>query len=305
MLPQSDRAGLLYALAGFCLLTIGDAIIKGVDGAWPPTATASLRYVIGAVALTVLLVAKEGLAPLRHIPDLRFQWLRGAAVGFATISFFAGIWLMPLTEAIAIVFTQPMITAFLAAAFLGERLRMSTIIATIIAFVGVLIILRPNFALIGWAALLPLGASVGMSVLMTANRAVAGRGSALAMQAYVAIFAAIVLVVVTTAGWVSGMPNLALSAPSGDVVLRCAMVAVTASTAHFLIYKATELAGAGTIAPMTYGQLIMASVLGYLFFQEIPDRETMLGAAIIVGSGLWLWVSGRKPIAQSPISPTR
>ncbi|APE29143.1 DMT family transporter [Aurantiacibacter gangjinensis] len=298
-MQQSDRAGLLFALAGFCLLTVGDAIIKGVDGAWPPTAVASLRYTIGALGLTALLLLQEGAKPLERIPDLRFQWLRGASVGFATVCFFAGVWLMPLTEAIAIIFTQPMITALLASVFLKERLRASTIAASVIAFIGVLIILRPNFAAIGWAALLPLGAAVGMSVLMTANRAVRGQGSALAMQAYVAIFGAITLLAFTLIGHLSGAESLQLSPPSADVVVRCLIVACTASAAHWLIYKATESAGAGTIAPMTYGQMIMASVLGYIFFSEVPDRETIFGAAIIIGSGLWLWWQGRVRMIDS------
>ena len=191
---QSDRAGLLFALAGFCTLTIGDSIVKGIDGAWAPTAIAAWRYALGAIGLTALLVMKQGLQPLREIPQPGIQWLRGAGVGFATICFFASVWLMPLTEAIALAFTQPMFTAILAAIFLGEKLRWQTVAATLVAFVGVLIVLRPNFAAIGLGALLPLGAAFGMAVLMTANRAVAGRGSALAMQSYVAIFATIILV---------------------------------------------------------------------------------------------------------------
>ena len=121
-MQQSDRAGLLFALAGFCTLTVGDSIVKGIDGAWAPTAIAAWRYALGAIGLTALLVVKQGLQPLREIPQPGMQWLRGFGVGLATICFFASVWLMPLTEAIALVFTQPMFTAILAAIFLGEKL---------------------------------------------------------------------------------------------------------------------------------------------------------------------------------------
>ena len=292
-MQQSDRAGLLFALAGFCTLTIGDSIVKGIDGAWAPTAIAAWRYALGAVGLTTLLVMKQGWAPLRNIPRPGMQWLRGAGVAIATICFFAGVWLMPLTEVVALAFTQPMITAILAAIFLREKLRWQTVAATLVAFVGVIIVLRPNFAEIGLGALLPLGAAFGMAILVTANRAVAGRGSALAMQAYVAIFATVILLVAMVIGHLSGMAELQVEWPVWHITARVAVIAVTASAAHWLIYLGTERAGAATVAPMTYGQLIAASLLGYLFFDELPDLTAMLGAILIILSGLWLWYLGR------------
>ncbi len=292
-MQESHRSGLLFALAGFCALTIGDSIVKGIDQAWAPTAVAALRYVLGALGLTALLVWSEGTAPLRRIPNPRIQWLRGGAVAMATICFFAGVWLMPLTEAIALVFTQPIFTAILAAAFLGERLRWQTVAATLVAFAGVLIVLRPNLAEIGVAAVLPLAAAFGMAVLVTANRAVAGRGSSLAMQAYVALFASIFLLVGMVIGHFSGLAQLRLEWPEWHVPARIAIIAVTASTAHWLIYMGTERAGAATVAPMTYGQLIAGSLIGYVFFSEVPDLTAMAGAALIILSGLWLWHQGR------------
>lgn len=292
-MQQSDRPGLLFALAGFCTLTIGDSIVKGIDGAWAPTAIAAWRYGLGALGLTAILLMKEGVQPLRNIPNPGMQWLRGAGVGVATICFFASVWLMPLTEAIALVFTQPMFTAILAAVFLGEKLRWQTVAATLVAFVGVLIVLRPNFAEIGLAALLPLGAAFGMSVLVTANRAVAGRGSALAMQAYVALFATVILVAAMVLGHFSGLAQLEVHWPVWHIWARVAIIAVTASAAHWLIYMGTERAGAATVAPMTYGQLIAASLIGYFFFAEVPDLTAMAGAALIVMAGLWLWYEGR------------
>jgi drug/metabolite transporter (DMT)-like permease len=292
-MQQSDRAGLLLALAGFCTLTIGDSIVKGIDGAWAPTAIAAWRYGLGALGLSVLLVMKQGPRALFNVPRPGMQWLRGAAVAIATICFFAGVWLMPLTEAIALAFTQPMFTAILATLFLGEKLRWQTVAATLVAFVGVLIVLRPNLAEIGLAALLPLAAAFGMAVLVTANRAVAGTGSALAMQAYGAIFATVILVAMMVIGHFSGMDELRLEWPAWHIPARVAIIAVTASAAHWLIYMGTERAGAATVAPMTYGQLIAASLVGYIFFSEVPDLTAMLGAGLIVLAGLWLWRQGR------------
>ena len=298
-MQQSDRAGLLFALAGFCLLSVGDVVVKSMADEWTPTAVAAVRYALGAVGLSALLLAAEGTKPLRRVPRPAVQALRGLGVGVATLAFFGSVWLMPLADAVAITFTQPMITAVLASLFLGERLRKATLVAIAVAFAGVLVILRPNFAEIGFAALLPLLCALGMAVLVTANRAASGSGSALAAQAYVAIGGAAVLVSAAAIGHASGFEALRFYWPEWHVLARTAFVAVSASTAHWLIYMGTERAGAATVAPMTYSQIIVATALAWIFFGEAPDLVAMLGAALIVGAGLWLWSRSRRSTAPT------
>lgn len=298
-MQQSDRAGLLYALAGFALLSLGDAIIKGMAGLWPPTAMAAARYVIAAVALSAMLAAKQGRGALWPMPRAGLQWWRGAGVALASVAMFTAVWLMPLAEATAISFTQPMLTALLAVPLLGERLRPAAIAATCLAFAGVIVVLRPNFAEIGLAALLPLLSALGMAVLMIANRAAAGAGSALAMQAYVAITGTVLLLLATVIGHFSGIERFAMHWPQWDVLARCGFIACSATLAHWLIYNGTMRAGAATVAPMTYVQLLAAVVLGWVFFGELPDAIAMAGAGIIVAAGLWLWYLGRARIAPT------
>ena len=292
-MQQSDRVGLLFALAGFCLLSVSDAVVKSMADEWTPTALAAVRYTIGAVGLSALLLAREGTAPLRSVPKPGIQFLRGFGIALATVTFFGSVWLMPLADAVAITFFQPMITAILAAIFLGERLQAGKIGAIIIAFAGVLVVLRPNFADIGFAALLPLICATGMAVLMTANRAVRGAGSALAAQAYAAIGSAALLVPLAFAAARSGYAEVAFFWPEWHVLARTCMVALLASIAHWLIFKGTQRAGAATIAPMTYVQILLATILAWIFFGEAPDPIALGGAALIIIAGLWLWRMGR------------
>lgn len=291
-MKTQERSGLLFALAGFATLSFGDVVVKTMVGQWSPVAIAAARYVIGAIALAGLLHAREGAGAFR-MPHPKVQLMRGAAVGLATLGFFSAIFFMPLAAATSVTFTSPMITALLAAVLLGEPARRQTWIASIIAFTGVLIVLRPNFMAIGWAALLPLLSALGMSMLMIGNRFVAGKGSALAMQFYVGLFAAPLLVLAATAFHFSGLEQYALTWPHWSVLARCALVACSASCAHWLIYMGTVRAGAATIAPMTYVQLLVASLAGWLLFDDHPDAWTLLGAGIIVAAGLYLWRSGR------------
>lgn len=298
-MQQSDRAGLLYALAGFCTLSIGDAIIKGMAGDWPAPAMAATRYIIGTVILAILLARHEGIRALA-LPRDKLQWVRGFAISLSAVGMFLAVWIMPLAEATTIAFTQPMITAVLAMILLGEPTRLSTWGATLAAFVGVFIVLRPNFDSAGWGVMLPLMAAIGMSVVIIANRAVHGRASILTMQYYMSVTAMIVLVCATAAGHFSGLEGFSMHWPHWSIVARCAFIGVSATVAQWLIYMGTVKSGAGTVAPMTYGQLLVAVTLGWIFFGSVPDGISMIGAAIIIGAGLFLWYNGRARAGASP-----
>ncbi len=292
-MQQSDRAGLLFALAGFCTLSIGDAIIKGMAGEWPATAMALVRYIVGTSLLALLLARNGGIASLA-LPRDRLQWLRGVSISLSAIGMFLAIWIMPLTEATTIMFTQPIITAVLAMVVLGERSHRSTWIATFASLAGVVIVLRPSFESAGWGALLPLVGATGMACALILNRKVHGRASVLAMQYYMSVTAMIFLCFATLVGHLSGVETFEVTWPHWSVVARCAFIGLSATLAQWLIYMGTAKAGAGTIAPMTYGQLLMAVALGWIFFADIPDLLVLLGAAVIIGAGLYLWYAGRK-----------
>jgi drug/metabolite transporter (DMT)-like permease len=279
-------------LCGFALLSIGDAVIKSIAGAWPGTAVAALRYSIGAIGLGTLLFLKEGRQGFA-MPLPKLQWLRGFSVAMATICFFSSIFLMPLADATAIGFTSPMITAIFSAIFLHERTHATKWIAIFVAFGGVLMIMRPNVMELGWVALLPLAAAMSMAFMIIGNRAVAGTGSPLLMQFLVASLAVPFILGAALIGHFSGVEALHVGVPDWTIIARCTLVAVTASFAHWLIYMATTRASAAEIAPMTYVQLLIAVGLGILLFGDWPDLTSLAGAGIIVASGLILWRGSR------------
>ena len=297
MTANHERAGLLWALAGFCTLSFGDAIVKGMAGMWSPAAMGATRYIVGTIGLAILLGTRHGWSAVR-LPRDGLQWVRGIAISCSAIGMFMAVWIMPLAEATTIAFTQPMITAILAVIFLREPARVATWIATLIAFVGVLIVLQPNFSVIGWGALLPLLGATGMAVTIIANRAVSANAGVLAMQFYMSITAAVFLVGAAIAGDLSGMAQFHVGWPDVSVVLRCAFIGLSASIAQWFIYMGTVKAGAGTIAPMTYGQLLMATVLGWIFYHDRPAPIALLGAAIIIAAGLYLWWDSRRRAAD-------
>lgn len=288
----NERAGLLYALAGFATLSLGDGVIKSMAGLWSPVAIAALRFSLAAIALGGLLWAREGRAGF-HLAQPRAQLGRGAALAASSMIFFTSLFVLPLATATAIGFTAPMFTAILAAVLLGEPLRRHTLIASAAAFVGVLVILRPNLAEAGWWAVLPIFSAITFSLLIIGNRAAAGTASALAMQFWVAIFAAPILIIAAPLFAETQMEPFAIGWPHWSVIARSAFVALAATCAHWLIYLGTTRAGASVVAPATYIQLLVASALSWLYFDTHPDAMTLLGAMIIVAAGLFLWRAGQ------------
>lgn len=288
------RPALLIALAGFAALSVGDAVVKSMAGEWPGTAVAALRYCFGALGLAFWLAVRHGRAGFR-LPRPGLQFGRGAAVALATICFFMGVMAMPLADATAIQFTSPILTALLAPLVLGERARPATLFATLLAFAGVLVVLRPNVLEIGIVAFWPLGAAFGMSWLMMLNRKAAGLAPVMLMQFLLAAIAAPLLVAAAALLDAFGGAPFQIAAPSLEVVAKCLIVAATATLGHSLIFAAAERAGATLVAPMTYGQLLVAAGIGWGWFGDAPDAATFGGAALIIAGGLWLWRTQRTP----------
>jgi drug/metabolite transporter (DMT)-like permease len=296
MAQHSHRAGLLFALGGFALLSMGDAVVKSTGGVWPGPAIGALRYAFSTVGLGFILLLNEGPGAFR-IPSPWIQFGRGAAVAFSSACFFAGLFFLPLAEATTITFVNPMLTALLSALILREHANRAVWISTAAAFVGVILVLRPNIAEVGMAALFPLGSALGMALLMVLNRMASGGGSAIKMQFLTSVMATPVLIGMTLAGHASGVKPFVVGPPTGWVILACAIVAVSASCAHICLYLATVRAPAAMIAPMTYVQLLTSLTIGASVFGEWPDMMALLGAGIIVMSGLWLWRANRPPLA--------
>lgn len=292
--PERKAAvgGVTLALLAFSGLPLGDAVIKSMAGDWPAQAVAALRFSIGALALAVILFLREGRRGFR----INRPWLhlaRGFALSITTITFFSAIYIMPLADAVAISFINPILTALFSGWFLKEKMRPRTWVATIIAFGGVLIMLRPNVAAFGWVAILPLISAFAMSAMLILNRMVSSQRSIFAAQFYIAFWAAIFLIIATTIGhWlvpVMAMPGV----PDWDVILRCMLVALTATGCHFLLFMATMRTTAAAIAPIVYIQLLIATTISVFIFGDPIDTTAMMGGLLIILSGLLLWRSER------------
>ncbi|MCU0729719.1 MAG: DMT family transporter [Sphingopyxis sp.] len=301
---NNRQIGMLFALLGYVLLTIGDAMVKSMAGDYPGTAITTLRFLIGAVGIGIIIYATKGRAGFA-VPRPRMQMARGLALATASLCFYSSLFFMPLAEATVISFAAPIVIALMSGWLFGERVPPISWVAMLAATAGVIIVLRPNIALYGTAALLPIVAMLAMSVFVMLNRASANDVSPLASQFWVALYATPIQFVVTLAGHFSGEPSLVVHAlPTLDVVLRCAFVALSASSAHMLLFMATRRVSPATMAPTSYAQIIVAIGLGIIVFDDWPDAVALAGIALIVAAGLALWyASGTKRTDGEEVTP--
>lgn len=215
------------------------------------------------------------------------QMLRGACMALASLFFFAALRYMPLADAIAIFFVEPMIVTLLSVVLLGEKIYLSRISAIIVGFLGAMLIIQPNFVTVGASAFFPLGTAFFFSIYFILTRALSADVHPFWMQLNVAVAAIPVMLI-----------GILLFPDSSWFIMRMpetiewgwilAMGAI-ATTGHLLLVYAMRHAPANLLTPFQYIEIIGATIFGYLVFDDLPAGQTILGIAIIVGSGLYIF----------------
>lgn len=275
-------------LAALVLLPLMDGIAKHLSGPYPLGEVVWARYFFHLAAMLPVLLWRFGpraLWPRR----IGVQVLRGGMLLGATALFFAAIDRMPLADALALFFVSPLVVTALAPLLLGEAVGMPRRLAVLGGFLGVVVILRPGSGAFEWAALLALGSGTVHGLYLLATRKLSGTAPPLVTLAYTALVGAVVMSLVVPAVWVPPAPR--------DLGLMASM-GVLAALGHFLLIKALDYAPASLLAPFAYGEIVVATLVGYVLFGDLPDPWTWTGIAVIAASGVYVSVHERRVLAS-------
>lgn len=267
-------------LSGAAILTLNDALIKGLAETYP---TGELLFIRGLFVWPWILVfawRSGGIASLR-IHNVRGHALRSICVIASAFLFINGLRHLTLADAIAVSFTGPLFITAMAPLLLGEKVGWRRWMAVLLGFAGVVFMLRPGSDVLQWAIIFPLGAAVcgGMRDLIT--RRIAGTETTVA-----------VLAVTTTVVLLAGLSTAPFTAwvfPRPAEIVTFAISGALIAVAHTLMIEAFRRGEATLVAPFKYSSLLWATLLGFLIFDELPDRWTIAGAAIIVLAGLYVF----------------
>ena len=274
-------AGIGLTILAIGLFTVMDTIGKALMASYPVPQVVWARYFFqfGWMLLLIPRVGVIGLARTRR-PGMNVA--RGLLLAVSTLFMFTAISFVPLADAYTITFTAPLLVTVFSIPLLGERVGWRRWSAVLVGFVGVLIVIRPGIGMAHWALALPLVTALGFAIYQILTRKVAGVAgeTSIAMLFHLAWIGAAVMSALVPFFWqkvgpLDWLPMAAMGALGG--------------LGHLILIRALTIAPASLLAPFVYTQIAWALVLGYLVFGDLPDAWMLVGCAVIVASGLYVF----------------
>ena len=287
--PSTDNILTGVALMlGFCLTApLLDVAAKLASSSVPVGQITAARFIVQC-ALMAPFIASLGLS--LHVA--RGQWLplisRALLLLFATFCFITAIRVMPLADALAIVFVAPFIVLLFGKFYLGEDVGPRRIGACMVGFVGVLFVIQPSFAAFGVVALIPLGTAVAFAFYILVTRGLSRRMHPVALQFHTGLIASLFCTPILLLAQGTGSDLFDPVWPTGIAWLWLFGAGFFATVSHMMMTYALSLAPSATLAPLQYFELPVATVFGYLVFHDFPNALSLMGIAIIIGAGLYM-----------------
>ena len=294
--PRDDRTGvgIVLMLTAWAFFALTDTSVKWlVLAGLPAMQLAFVRYLV-----SFLLSLGNGIRHGQVFPplprrDVALVVLRGSLLVLATVFNFIALNYLPLSVTSTIMNASPILVTILAIPLLGERVGPWRWVAVILGFIGVLIVIRPFGEAFHWATLLILANATGLALFSIMTRQMAGRITPQTMQLYMGALGTVVLL--PFALWFWTMPESALQ------WVTMVAIGLWAWAGHEMFSRAHLHADANVLSPYGYVFILYVTVGGFLLFGHVPDGATLIGAAIIVASGLLIWWrEGKKRVHHAP-----
>ena len=245
---------------------------------------AGFWYAIGLMGVSAVFDAAfapryaGGANVLRSVRP-RIQVLRGIGLVSSSLFFIWGLGFLPIADASATAFIAPAFVTGLSILVLGEKVGVRRWIATIVGLIGVLIVVRPGTTAFHPAAMFPIVSALGWACALVLTRQISGVDRPVTTMAWSALVGFVLLSLLVPFFWVT---------PSWRHLLIGTCIGLSSTAGHWIVVLAYRHADASVLAPFTYSQLVWVSILGFVMFAELPDQWTVLGAAVIISSGLYI-----------------
>jgi drug/metabolite transporter (DMT)-like permease len=270
--------GIALACGAVLLFSILNGLAKWQAAAYPIGELVFFRSLFALVPVLVLAVRGGLAASLKtNMPGAH---LFRSMIWFISVSCtFVSYHLLPMGDAAAIAFSAPLFLTALSAPILGERVGPQRWLVVAAGFVGVLVMVRPGEGVFQWGALFGLANAVCYAAGSLAVRQMASTERSVTIVFYTMLLATLLSGLTLPFAWVT--PSLP------DLLVLIAM-GLIGGVGQLVMVQAFHHAPASAIAPWNYTQMIWALLLGWFFWSEIPDAATLSGAAVVIGSGLYL-----------------
>jgi len=271
-------AGILFMLVAVFLFGFNSAAGKWLVAKYSVGEFLLLRSTMTLILLLPL-IWRAGWRVFANAPRPGLQLLRVVLSSLEIAMFFWAVGYMPLADTTTFYLAGPIYVTALSVLLLGERVGWRRWTAVLVGFCGVVIALRPSAASVTLPALIALGGSMIYALLMITTRALRETDQTVLMTTQllgILLFAA----VMAPFGWV---------APALPDLMLLAGIAVLQVVSLFCSVRSLQLADASVVAPYQYSLILWSVLFGWQVFNEVPDAYTMIGAAIIVAAGLYIF----------------
>ena len=264
-------------IIGICCLGINDVIVKGLSFKFPVWEIIFFRAV-GGIFISILLIIYFGWKKLITKKPVAHA-IRAFSSVICVILYFFGIKYLLLAENQAIFHSAPIIATILAFPVLGEKFGFHRLFAIALGFIGVLIILKPGTGLFNIYSIIPLVSAFFMAIAYLSTRYLMSTESSIAIIFYYSSALLLTSIIFFPSNFI--MPNNFEFVP-------LFILGIMGSLGHYFLSQAAKYAEVKVITPFEYTSLIFVSILGYIFYQEVPDISVYIGAIFIVISGIYI-----------------
>jgi len=301
-IPKNDHAvlGVIFMIL-FCVTApILDVFAKLAAEKIPVGQITAARFLVQAILMVPLAYFYDKTLTFR--PKLLSRLVfRSLMLVASTYCFVAAIAVMPIADALAIVFVEPFILLLIGKYIYAEEVGPRRLTASIIGFLGVILIIQPSFVAFGWITLFPLGTALCFALYMISTRSLSRHMNTIAMQAHTAwIGAAIVIPVIVLADG-SGITAIDPVMPNGVYWWYLIGMGIAATVAHLFMSYALSVAPSSTLAPLHYLEIVSAVILGYIIFSDIPNASAVAGMLIVMSCGLYIVYREQKIARQTQL----
>jgi len=280
---DTTRLGIIVMLAAMLLFSLNDALGKWLVATYTVGQVLLLRSVAALIVLAPFLWS-GGLRPLIQLERPGLQFLRVLFSTAEVFSFYFAVAYLPLADVMTYWLAAPIYVAALSPLLLGEKVGWRRWTAIFIGFVGVVIALDPSAAALTPPAVISILGSFAFAFMMLSSRALRGTPDT-TLVLWQILAAGILGLFIAPFGWVT---------PSGGDFLLLGLLGVVSMLGHMGVNRAMKLADATTVVPFEYTLLLWAVVFGWTFFGDIPRPSVLIGGAIIVAAGLFIFFRERK-----------
>jgi drug/metabolite transporter (DMT)-like permease len=277
--------GILLMLgAGLCFAAL-DATSKHLTQTFSVSMLVWARYTVHFVLMVIFLAPSmraKLIATQRPVALTARALMLVGTTGFAM----AGISIMPLAESTALLFVTPLIVVILASSLLKESVSAGRWIAVVAGFSGALLIARPGGVMSMQGIILMSLAAICYAIYQVQTRQMSMTEDTVTMLFYTALVGTVSMTLAAPLYWGGPMPD-------AWQALGIASLGIYGGTGHLLMTRAFRHAPASTLSPFLYAQLIWATLLGWMFYSQLPDLLSTVGMAVIAASSLSIALSER------------